>query len=104
LALRAGLVRDQLHAENVLGVQFGVLAGAGHLDAAALAAASGVNLRLDHHAACALGKQLAGHRVASSSVLAISPLGHGNAVLARISLPDTREFSCWIRDRARLGP
>ncbi len=50
LALRAGLVRHQLHAENVLGVQLGLLAGAGHFHAAALAAASGVNLRLDDDA------------------------------------------------------
>jgi hypothetical protein len=45
---------------------FGILLGLGlsarHLHAAALAAASGVNLRLDDHAARASGKKFAGRR------------------------------------------
>ena len=85
LALRAGLVSDQLHAEDVLGVRLGIFAGAGHFYAAALAAASGVNLRLDDDAACALGKEFAGYVEASSSVLATSPLGTATPYFARIS-------------------
>ncbi len=89
LPLRAGLVRHQLHAQNVLGVQFGVFAVARHLHAAALAAPSGVNLRLDHDARSALGKQLAGHVEASSSVLATSPLGTATPYLRQ-------DFFCLI--------
>jgi hypothetical protein len=48
LALRAGLVRDQLHAQDLRG-QLRELGGrARELDAATLAAAAGVDLRLDH--------------------------------------------------------
>ncbi len=47
MALRTGLVRDKLHAENILGVQLGIFAGAGYFDAAALAATASVNLRFD---------------------------------------------------------
>ena len=89
LALRPGLVRDELHAENVLGVQFGVFAGPRHLDAAALAAASGVNLRLDDHALRALGKQLAGHRRGLFQRVGHFAPGHGNAVLRQ-------DFLCLI--------
>ena len=85
LALGTGLVGDQLHAENVLDVQFCVFAGAGNFDAAAFAAASGVNLRLDHDARGAFGKQFAGHAAASSGVLATSPLGTATPYFARIS-------------------
>jgi len=62
LALRASLVGDELHTENLLDVQVGVFAVLRHLHAAALPRPPGVNLRLHHHAAGALGKQLAGHR------------------------------------------
>ncbi len=55
-------MRDQRHAENLLGVEFGILAGAGDLDTTALAAAAGVDLRLDDDTACALGKEFAGNR------------------------------------------
>ena len=44
-----------------LACSLGVFAGSGHLHAAALAAASGVNLRLDHDARSAFGKQFARH-------------------------------------------
>ena len=48
LALGAGLVRDELHAEDLLGelARFGG-AALGDLDAAAFAATAGVDLRLD---------------------------------------------------------
>ncbi len=83
LPLRAGLVRHQLHAQNVLRVQFGVFAGPGHLHAAALAAASSVNLCLDHHTACTLSKQLAGHCRGLFQRVCHFAFGHGNAVLGQ---------------------
>ena len=46
--VRAGLVRDQLHAENLAGVFADLLERLRHLDATALAAATRVNLGLDH--------------------------------------------------------
>ena len=81
LPLRAGLVRHQLHAENVFGVLLGIFAGPGDLYAAAFAAASGVNLRLHHYAARAFGKQLARHVVRLFQRVGHFALGHGNAVL-----------------------
>ena len=96
LALRAGLVGHQRHAENVLGVQLGVLAGAGHFHAAALAAASGVNLRLDHDAGSALGKQFAGHRRGFFQRVGHFAPGHGNAVLCQ-------DFFCLILVNFHLG-
>src|SRR6202012_4051161 len=50
LALRASLVRDQLHAENLLRVLLGFGEVLRYLDTAALAAAAGVDLRLDDDA------------------------------------------------------
>jgi hypothetical protein len=58
LALRPGLRGDQPHAEHRLGRLLGLVDGLHHLDAAALAAAAGVDLRLDHPNRAA---QLAGH-------------------------------------------
>jgi hypothetical protein len=78
--LRAGLVRDQRHAENLLCVEFGVFARAGHFDAAALAAATGVNLRLDDHARCALGKELAGNRRGLFQRVGHFAARHGDAI------------------------
>jgi len=46
LAFGPGLVRDQLHAEDVVGVLADFVQRARELDAAALAAAAGVDLRL----------------------------------------------------------
>jgi hypothetical protein len=58
-ALGAGLVRDQGHAEHLPG-QLGRLVGIfGEFDAAAFAAAAGVDLRLHHHAAAQLLRGLA---------------------------------------------
>ena len=51
LALGAGLVRDQGHAEDFARQFQGFPGIAGDLDSAAFAAAAGVDLRLDHHAA-----------------------------------------------------
>ena len=47
LAQRAGLVRDQLHAQDLAGQRLDLVDRAGQLDAAALAAATGVDLGLD---------------------------------------------------------
>ena len=47
LAFGPGLMRDQRHAEHLLGELLGFVGRLGELDAAALAAAAGVNLRLD---------------------------------------------------------
>ena len=47
-ALRTGLVGDQRHAEHGLGERVHLAERLGDLDAAALAAAAGVDLRLDH--------------------------------------------------------
>jgi hypothetical protein len=85
LPLRAGLVRHQRHAENVLGIKLGLFARVRHLNAAALAAPSGMNLRLDDHARRALRKQFAGYVEASSRLLATSPLGTATPYFARIS-------------------
>ena len=46
-AFGAGLVRDQRHADHLLRELLGFVGRPGELDAAALAAAAGVNLRLD---------------------------------------------------------
>ena len=48
LAGRAGLLGDELHAEHLLGGREHLVDRLDHLDAAALAAAAGVDLRLDH--------------------------------------------------------
>src|SRR5574343_483253 len=48
LAFRAGLVRDQLHTEDLAGVFANFFERGGNLDTAALATATGVNLGLDH--------------------------------------------------------
>ena len=50
---------DQLHAQDVAHGLLGLFSGLAHLDAAALAAAAGVDLRLDHyHLHAALGLHL----------------------------------------------
>ena len=79
-----------------------------HLDAAALAAASGVNLRLDHDAACALGKELARHCSRFFERVGHLALGYGNAVLRQdlfcLILVDfhgwDRPVRCCLRDSA----
>ena len=83
LALRAGLVRYQRHAQDIFGVFLGFLAGAGHLDAAALAAASGVNLRLDDDARGAAGKELASGRRGLFEGVGHFAAGHGDAVFCK---------------------
>ena len=55
LAFRAGLVGDQLHAEDLVGVLAHLLERLRHLDAAALATAAGMDLGLDHPDTAAQG-------------------------------------------------
>ncbi len=81
LALRAGLVRDELHAEDGLRVLVGLLDGLGELDATALAAATGVNLRLDDDDRIAGGEELLGGRVGLFQRGGHFTGGDGNAVL-----------------------
>ena len=59
-ALRAGLMRDQRHADHLLGELLGLVGRFRQLDAAALAAAAGMDLRLhdDDAAAEPLGDGL----------------------------------------------
>ena len=53
LARRPGLVGDEVHAEDLLGGRARLVGPLHDLDAAALAAAAGVNLRLDDDGAAA---------------------------------------------------
>ena len=75
--LGAGLVRDQGHAENLLGERFGLVGRLGELDAAALAAPAGVNLRLDDDDA---RSQAVGDVSRLGDVEGDFPAGHGHAV------------------------
>ncbi len=56
----AGLVGDELHAEDGFGRGVGVVEVLGELDAAALAAAAGVDLRLDDDDGVARGEEALG--------------------------------------------
>jgi hypothetical protein len=58
LAFRAGLVRDQLHAEDLASVFANFFERGCNLDATTLATATGVNLGLDHPDPCRPGSQL----------------------------------------------
>jgi hypothetical protein len=74
-ALRAGLMRDERHADH-RGREFdGVLGASRQLDAAALAAAAGVDLRLDDDHGAA---ETAGDVVASAGIEVTSPRGTGH--------------------------
>ena len=61
LALGPRLVRDQLHAKDLLGVFLGIRQGFGYLDAAAFSSATGVDLGFDHDPLSAAGKQPFSH-------------------------------------------
>ncbi len=83
LSLRAGLVRDELHAEDLLGVLLGLGEVLRHLDAAAFAATAGVDLRLDDDAFGAVGEEAA--RDFECFIEGVRHLAarHGNAVLRK---------------------
>ena len=80
-AFGSGLVRDQRHAENLPGQLAGFLGGLGNLDAAALAAASGVNLRFDDRATGTARQQLLGNRLRLFRRRSHFSLRHGDAIL-----------------------
>ena len=74
-------MRDELHAEDVLGARVGVLERLHELDAAALAAATGVDLRLDHDRRIACAEQRLGGGVGLFERGCHLARRHGNAVL-----------------------
>ena len=81
LPLRSGLVSHQLHSQDGLGCIFSGRQVAHHLHAAAFAAASGVNLRLDHDARSAAAQQQSSRiRGLRQRVCYLTP-GHGHTVL-----------------------
>ena len=84
-----------VHAEDLLGVGLGVVGGLGHLDAAGLAAAADLDLRLDDGDAA----EPLGDRLASSGVVATSPRRGGYAVLLeQVPWPGTRtDPLCYVR-------
>ena len=75
LAFGAGLVGHQLHAQDLTGQPFRLARTRSHLDAAALAATAGVNLRLDHAAAA----EVLADRPGLSGVVDHLALGHRGA-------------------------
>ena len=87
LAARSGLVRDQVHAEDLLrGLARGRRA-LDHLDAAPLAAAAGVDLRLDDDDSLPVSAMSAlAAASASSGLKARRPFGIGTPSFLRISL------------------
>jgi hypothetical protein len=89
LARGSGLMGDELHAENVLGVELGIFAGASDFDTAALAAAAGVNLRLDDHAGGAFREEGARHGGGFFEGVGHFPAGNGHAVFRQ-------DFFCLI--------
>ena len=86
LAFRAGLMRDQLHAEHLGRQLAGFLRRLGQLDAAALAAAAGMNLGFDDHAGRAVFKQLARRVQRLFARLDHLAARHGHAILPKNGL------------------
>ena len=76
----------QIHAQHLGGQLSGFVGRLGNLDAAALAAASGVNLRLDDNAGCAVVEQCPSRIESVFAVLNHLPARHGNAVLGQDGL------------------
>ena len=76
-------MRDELHAEDLLGILLGFGEVLRDLDAAALAAAAGVDLRLDHDAIGAVGEEPA--RDFECFIEGVRHLAarHGNTVLRK---------------------
>ena len=77
----AGLGRDQRHADDLLRRRFGLVRRGGELDAAALAAAAGVDLRLDDGRDAELARDVP----RLCGVYATRPRGTGTPYLARSS-------------------
>ena len=95
--LGAGLVGDQAHADDLAGGVLGLGGRVGQLDAAALAAAAGVDLGLDHHRHAQLLGDLAGLLGRGGD----APLGDGHAELGHdllgLVLVDLHGFSLGSR-------
>ena len=88
LALGAGLVRDQLHAQHLGGELAGLFGRLGDLDAAAFAAASGMNLRFDDDAGGAIAEEVARAASSASSRLStICPRGTATPYFDRMVFP-----------------
>ena len=77
-------MRDERHADHVARELLGFVGRLGELDAAALAAAAGVNLRLDDDDAAA--EAPGDRRRASAALNATSPRGTGTPWRARMAL------------------
>ena len=82
---RSGLVSHQGHAQDILGIVVHFLQRLGYFDAAALAAAAGVNLRLDHPDLCR--RVLRAAASASATEKQGTPRGVATPYLRRSSLP-----------------
>ena len=80
LALRAGLVGDELHSQDLLGKLLSLVDGSRHLHAATLAAPSGVDLGLDDHAFGSVGEEFLGHIQRFIERVGHFAPRHGNAV------------------------
>jgi hypothetical protein len=80
LALRTGLVRDQLHAEDLLGVVRRLVDVLGNFYAATFAASPGVNLGFNDDAASPVGEQSFGHIDCFVQRVGHFAPGNGNAV------------------------
>jgi hypothetical protein len=93
----AGLVRDELHTQNLLGILVGLFDGLGQLDAAALAATAGVDLRFDDDDRVASREQRLGGVVGLFDGGGHLAAGHGDAVFAEdflgLVLVDFHAFS-----------
>ena len=85
LALRAGLVGDECHAEDGLDVLVRIFTSAGDFDAATFAATAGCICALTTTPEAPSANSLRATAEASSGVLATSPLGTATPYFARIS-------------------
>ena len=101
-----------VHAEDLRGDLLGLLDGRRQLDAAGLAAAAGLDLRLDDDLAAALRQQPLGRRAGLLRGLGDGAAQHGHAVLleqvARLVLEEVHGsvLACLdrLRKRGRRGP
>jgi len=84
LALRASLVRDQAHAQDLVGPVDGFVKVLGDFHAAAFASTASVDLGFHHNALSAFRKEPVSAFSASARVSAISPRGTATPYFARI--------------------
>ncbi len=124
LALGTGLMRDQLHAQHLVGEIGSFFRRLGDLHAAAFAAASGMNLRFHDDAGGAIAEQSARRVMRLFAALHHLSSRHGNAVLRQDGLslvlmyfhicrmatgdgprlrPDWPDSSAPCEDRATVG-